>query len=360
MQDAEYYTINDDITIQDQEMINKSKKMCLYNSSICRPITCQVVSILSVLGEIKIIIDYLTVDSTYTFSSVIVGTCFLLAILSVAFYFVFSSDLAKGIFHQKQLVTFCSFIEKLYQSSPDIKFRINKFHYKTDDEGDNIKILDETSEIPFLYYSWKDISDRVVLSSELIKKYSNVKVIIKPIILFSDPISYGDYLFKQEQAKSLMQNLKLKELEVIKGISNFDSNNSNFYKLNHNSCINSFLMIFFSLIGFPLPYFIYIELKTLYLEIIMKKIISTRYNLREGKFAEKFKHLYPSVNINNIENSIEIEKTEGVFEENKPTLPSSQEIKDSLQYLRNEEVYTIAPVEQAVPAVNAILPEPFE
>ena len=34
MQDAEYYTINDDITIQDQEMINKSKKMCLYNSSI--------------------------------------------------------------------------------------------------------------------------------------------------------------------------------------------------------------------------------------------------------------------------------------------------------------------------------------
>ena len=268
--------------------------------------------------------------------------------------------MAKGIFHKNRLVSFSSFIEKLFQSSPDIKFQINQFHNERDDDGDTIKKVDKTSEQPFLYYSWKDISDRVVLSSEIIKKYSHVKVMIKPIIVFSDPISYGDYLLKQEQAKSLMQNMKLNEFEVIKGISNFDSNNSNFYQLNHNSCINSFFIIFFSLIGFPLPYFIYIEHKTLYLEIAMKKIISTRYNLREGEFAEKFKHFYPSVNINNIENSIEIEKTEGVFEENKLNLPSVQEIKESLQYLNKEEVYKIAPVEQAVPAVNAILPDNSE
>lgn len=369
MEEVQYTSIEEDTKKKkiDEYVLQKSKDLFTHHSvGILFPLMGQIFIIISIvlICEETYVFVYKTRENVTLFSF-IAALGFSAAFWIVSLWLIFQSIGAKILRNaEKSPVKLTSFLEKLYQSAPDIKFTKEKYHFVSKKKE---RPVTNTNDVPFIYYSWKDISDRIVLSPEVLSQHSYIKALVKTEILFSDPISFGDFLDKKEQAKETikMENDFQKEIFEDKGLVGYEKNdlevNSEysleFFKIKKRCFFSPCMMTLFTLIILPLPYFIYLESQTLYIEVIIKKIVSTRYSLIEGKFAENFKHIHPSYCINNIESNIEISSTEGVIEGYQLPMPTSEQIQNSIQYLNKEEVYKIVPTEQTVQSSDAaILP----
>ena len=62
-----------------------------------------------------------------------------------------------------------------------------------------------------------------------------------------------------------------------------------------NCILNPCFLYFMVLIGLPLPIYMYLGWKTFYVGIEVGKIVSTRYNLLEWEFADKFSQISPAM-----------------------------------------------------------------
>ena len=363
MEEVQYTAIEEETKKKkiDQYVLQKSKDLFTHHLfSIFFPFMGQLLIIISIILIFEQIYTFLyKKGESVTLFSFLVSLGFEASIWIISLLLIFTSQVAKDLRNaENSLVRLLSFLDSLYQSAPDIKFRKQQFHYKTDNEGVKFKSVSNTQDVPFIYYSWKDISDRIVLSPEVLNEHCFIKVFVKTEILFADPISYGDYLDKKEQANEIqMEKDAQEEIVEDKGLVNYEVKESEFFQVQKSCFLTSCIMTLFTLITLPLPFFIYLESQTLYIEVIIKKIVSTRYSLIEGKFAEHFKKIHPSYSINNKESTIEIESTQGVIEGYQLPMPTSEQIQNSIQYLSKEEVYKIVQTEQPVtPSDDAILP----
>ena len=75
------------------------------------------------------------------------------------------------------------------------------------------------------------------------------------------------------------------------------------------------------------------------MEIKVRKIVSTRYNLLEGEFANRFSMLSPSMEIDGKEEVLPANKVTGVIIENQKALPTKEELDDSMKFINREDVY---------------------
>ena len=75
------------------------------------------------------------------------------------------------------------------------------------------------------------------------------------------------------------------------------------------------------------------------MEIKVRKIISTRYNLLEGEFANRFSMLSPSIEIDGKEEVLPANKVTGVIIENQKGLPTKEELDESTKFINREDVY---------------------
>ena len=92
------------------------------------------------------------------------------------------------------------YIEGLWRSRPILTFNVEQFHYER--SGKNAKkVVTLNNKENFAYFSWRDISERICIPSEIIRSHTFVKAIITTEILFVDPVSAADYERKNYEFK---------------------------------------------------------------------------------------------------------------------------------------------------------------
>lgn len=316
-----------------EDLLTRSKSLFKTQNRLAIPFICQLFFLIAI--GIFISSSFKTFTTFDDYLSVLGG----IAVI-VSYYVLMFFSIGDAL-NYNQGTKISDYIEGLFRSPPIMTFNVEQFHYER--SGKNTKpVVTLKNKENFGYYSWKDISDRICIPSEIISSHTFVKAIIKTEILFADPISYADYDRKNFEFR---QRPMVKDANETfyeeKSILNYEEKKDGEYFSfgTFNCLLNPCFIVFMVIIGLPLPIYLYLEKKTFYMEIKVRKIVSTRYNLLEGEFANRFSMLSPSMEIDGKEEVLPANKVTGVIIENQKALPTKEELDDSMKFINREDVY---------------------
>ena len=274
----------------------------------------------------------------------------------------FNSPL-KGQLYSLYEKSFYEELKKIISSSLNIKFNIETFHFKnrihptiklsknTISPTIITRVISYKNSIDFPYYSFKDVSGVLYLEDEINKsnEYSFIKLKIKQEINFADEISYNDYItFRNNlilKNKNIDSFVNIKEIREI-----LNCENEIFCKIGNVDTwtIGYKWFIFFVLIGIGELYNLYFN--SFYFEktYTIRKLISTRYNLIEGEFIDKYYNLLPCINLGFEKMEFKNEESGFCFKNFEPIKPNNNELSQLSIYSNEIPNYQIFPSNKVI------------
>ena len=227
---------------------------------------------------------------------------------------------------------FQSHLHTYFTKSPIITMKAQV--YKSTERG---QFASEREEMNFKYYSWKDISGTFHLDlSQTKKKPIYLLLQIRNAISFADPMTIYDY----NRAK---RELYWRNVNKGSSIQQTDVCTFEGYKKlmlvrigEEDSCFfNKKVYIIMILLSFGLFFCLMFKRKSVAQEFIIRKTVSTRYNLLEGENSMKFSTLKPMVSINSNVYEYNDNEVGAVFEENKMAPPSAMDLEQAKMYVKD-------------------------
>ena len=197
------------------------------------------------------------------------------------------------------------------------------------------KIISYSESYTMPYYSFRDVSGLFYLNCDeaYAKKKCYIKLKLNEEINFADEISYMDYEFYKEQfwKKNRFRDVYMdfNEKRTIPGLIHH-----NLIKIGQNDpCIVSFGWFFiFTFLTLSEFYKMYINSLFVFQKYKIRKLISTRYNLNEPIYANKYSNLVPKLNLINKQYSYEPESYNYVNQDVNVDLPTKEELERAGQY----------------------------
>lgn len=267
------------------------------------------------------------------------------------------SSTAKYLRNKKSGEEIYDIMGKLFQAHPNITFNCQCYHYKivhytTRDKDGKIhhktstqkKITySESYSIP--YYSSRDVSGLFYLNcdEDNVKNKCYVKLRLKEEINFADEISYMDYEYYKDQfwRRNRFRDtyMDFNEKRTIPGLEH-----RNLVKIGKNDpFIVSFGWFFiFTLLNLCEFYKLYINSFFVYQKFKIRKLVSTRYNLNEIAFEDKYSELVPQLNLIDQQYNYEPEKYNYINQEVKVDLPTKEELERAGQFKDKVPDYKIS------------------
>ena len=273
---------------------------------------------------------------------IILGISYVLNII-----FQYCSSTAKYLRNKKSGEEIYEKLGKLFQAAPNITFHCQCYHYEithyTSRDKDG-KIHHSTSRekritysesysIP--YYSSRDVSGLFYLNCDeaFAKNKCYIKLRLKEEINFADEISYMDYEYYKDQfwKKNRFRDtyMDFNEKRVIPGLEHY-----NLVKIGkEDPCIVSFgCFFFFTLLNLCEFYKLYINSYFVYQKYKIRKLVSTRYNLNEHVYTDKYSQFIPRLDLIDQQYNYKPEAYNYVNQELEVDLPTKEELERAGQF----------------------------
>ena len=196
--------------------------------------------------------------------------------------------LPKIIFHGE-----CYHNEHKFYTTTDKLGRVQQ-HHKT------VKVVTFIDDYEMPYYSERDVSGLFYLNCDeaKAKKKAYIKLKLKEEINFADAISIMDY---QNEIDKFYARNRYKddffEFEEIRKIPDLDHHN--LIRLGENDPILSkyFFFLLSTLLTLSELYKLYFDYLCIFQRFTVRKLISTRYDLNQPVYQEKYQHFIPQINL---------------------------------------------------------------
>ena len=199
-----------------------------------------------------------------------------------------------------------------FRTPPRISFHCECYHYettthtRTDSEGNTEtyttteKVTTHTETYHMPYYSVRDVSGLFYLNCDMAEalKKTYIKLKLGEEINFADAISYMDYKIERENFDARNRDrdefYDSHESRSIPGIIHH-----NLVKIGKKDpcSVNYFFFFLSTLLTFAEFYKAYVNSFCITQKYKIRKIISTRYDLNQPAFEEKYRAFNPSINL---------------------------------------------------------------
>ena len=203
-------------------------------------------------------------------------------------------------------------MRRYFKTIPKIIFHCECYHneikyYTTTDKFGNVhqhhktvKVVTYEEDYEMPYYSERDVSGLFYLNCDeaKAKKKAYIKLKLKEEINFADAISIMDY---QNEIDKFYARNRYKddffEFEEIRKIPDLDHHN--LIRLGENDPILSkyFFFLLSTLLTLSELYKLYFDSLCIFQRFKVRKLISTRYDLNQPVYQEKYQHFIPQINL---------------------------------------------------------------
>ena len=307
--------------------------MCGKNKEIC----CNVFGWIFQISTWTFLIVSLVIPETYFF--VILGLVYLIYIIlefcSPTSSYLCNKNSSQGIYEQ---------MSKYFKALPVINWTCECYHYETrtyttTDSDGNVSTHTTTEKVvtcrgsaDMSYYSSRDVSGIFLLNCDEanINKKQYIKLELTDQIDFADSATVTDYQIQKQAFISAYQNRDVHfdywENRYIPGLIQYNLVN---IRDEEKGCINFGLFFLFTILSFAELYKLYIDSKSIHQDFIIKKIISTRYNLNGPQLAIKYEKAIPSIDL--IYRQYHFKPSEYSYTKsgNNEDLPSKEEVENA-------------------------------
>lgn len=219
-----------------------------------------------------------------------------------------------------------------FKAAPVITMKAESYHMEGT-KDDSYKSVSHSEEEQVNYYSFKDISSLISLNIPENKDIFFIKLHIIKEINFADPISYYDYA---NQKISLYQRSKYKDRDIdyTEKREYTDYNEYNLVSVNGKDSLFYSKKVYFLFVFLTLGIVYHLILQFSFHKetVIIKKIVSTRYNLLDHEHSLKYEALKPSLSIHSKIFKYDEQDTGATYEENKMGTPSIEELNKAQCY----------------------------
>ena len=259
----------------------------------------------------------------------------------------FCSTTAKYLRNKKTGEEMYDKMGSLFRAHPNITFHCQCYHYeiihytsrdkdgKIHHETRREKRITYTDSYSIPYYSSRDVSGLFYLNCDeaYAKKKCYIQLKLKEEINFADEISYMDYEYYKDQfwRKNRFRDVYMdfNETRTIPGLVHH-----NLIKIGQSDpCIVSFgWFSIFTLLSVCEFYKLYINSLFVYQSYKIRKIVSTRYNLNEPVYEEKYTQLVPQLNLISKQYNYEPDYYNYVNQDANIDLPTKEELERAGQY----------------------------
>ena len=309
--------------------------------------------VLFIFGIIYVII----IDEEYKFAAIpILMVYFMLYINYIILELRFSNILQylrnkntdEGIYQKMRMY---------FSTKPELSFYCECYHYEshtettTDSDGNTTtttvteKVITYSETLPFPYYSGRDVSGLFYLNCDkgIVEKKKYLKLELLVEVNFADAISYMDYEYAKNEFVGRNQNkdshFYFTELKIIPGMKNL-----NLIKLGESeSCLaNCCCFVLFTLLTLAEIYKLYFNSICVYQKYKIRKLVSTRYDITQPEFDDKYQKLNPQINL--IQHTYFFEPNEYNYLNNdyQANLPTEEELQNSEKYKDKIPEYEIS------------------
>ena len=307
--------------------------MCGKYKEIC----CNVFGWIFQISTWTFLIVSLVIPETYFF--VILGLVYLIYIIlefcSPTSSYLCNKNSSQGIYEQ---------MSKYFKALPVINWTCECYHYETrtyttTDSDGNVSTHTTTEKVvtcrgsaDMSYYSSRDVSGIFLLNCDEanINKKQYIKLELTDQIDFADSATVTDYQIQKQAFISAYQNRDVHfdywENRYIPGLIQYNLVN---IRDEEKGCINFGLFFLFTILSFAELYKLYIDSKSIHQDFIIKKIISTRYNLNGPQLAIKYEKAIPSIDLIYRQYHFKLSEYSYTKSGNNEDLPSKEEVENA-------------------------------
>ena len=244
-----------------------------------------------------------------------------------------------------------------FSTPPEVGFYCECYHYEsrtvtsTDSEGNTTtttvteRVVTYSEKLDFPYYSGRDVSGLFYLNCDkgIVEKKKYLKLELFVEVNFADPISCMDYEYAKnifiERNKYKDSYFDFNEIKNIPGMKKL-----NLIKLGETeSCIaNCCCFVLFTFLTLAEIYKLYFNSLCVYQKFKIRKLVSTRYDITQPEFEEKYEKLNPQMNL--IQRTYFFEPNEYNYLNNnfQVNLPTEEELQNSEQFKSKVPEYEIS------------------
>jgi len=265
------------------------------------------------------------------------------------FYLIleFFSPTSRYLIHKRSNEGIKQKMQKIFLTRPEITFYAECYHYEErtytvkDDEGheetrtETVKVVTHKESEHFNYCSVRDVSGLLNLKCDKaqVKRKCYIKLELTEEVNFADAISIADYERQKERFKdrnrSYDTHMDFSETKKLPGITHH-----NLIKFGeYDPCtVNCFWYCIFTLFTLGQLYKWHVSSFCVFQTYKIRKIMSTRYNLRSGEMEKKYRLFNPQINL--ITLKINYEPVDYTFYEPSSTLslPTEAELELAKKY----------------------------
>ena len=312
------------------------------NDSKCFRKTLWIFQILTWIFLIILIVLSSLITKAYVGPLIIFSIIYIIYIILEQF-----SSTAKYLRNKNSDESFYQKMLKYFSTPPKISLKCESYHYERytyttiDSDGNTStqtqtqKVITHEETIDFQYYSARDVSGSFYLNCEeaLIINKSYIKLELIDEINFADAISYKDYdIAKRALRDRNSDRDTLYDITETRIIPEFISHN--LIKLgNTEPCtVNYFFFIIATILTFAELYKLYVNLFCVEQKFKIRKIISTRYDLNQPEFDQKYKNLNPRINLINQKYEFEPKVYNNLNSNYEVNLPSKEELDKAEEF----------------------------
>jgi hypothetical protein len=166
------------------------------------------------------------------------------------------------------------------------------------------KVVTYRESEKFKFFSWRDVSRTLTLDTKSAKKSKKPYIKLELDLNFelADVITKYDFAMQKnsllERNRHRDTHIQLTEKALLDGFNKF-----NLIKVSDSEpcCINIYVFSILVLFALVIFYDLYIAYFCIYQDFIVKKLISSRYNLNSPEFDEKYLKYLPRILYNDDE-----------------------------------------------------------
>lgn len=332
---GDYYPIEPDIAgdINEEKEPNQTERLC------CQ-VSCWILQILLwmflILTIVFLLLNYIIYIVFLAFFLCIYIFYFILELWSTTAKFLCNKNSDNGLYEK---------MGKYFRTPPEIKLYCECYHMgygtysPTDIREPGItykrRIITHFENLKFSYYSERDVSGLFYLNCDpsSIKDKSYIKLELEEEINFADTISYMDYFNVKknfcDKNRKKDSRFYYKESRFVPQISHH-----NLIKLRESEpcTVNYFFFLLATFLTLAELYKPYVNSFCLNQKFKIRKIVSTRYDLSQPEYEEKYKLFNPSINL--IEQSYNYQPQDYNFlnKSYKLNLPTQKELQQAEIY----------------------------
>ena len=245
----------------------------------------------------------------------------------------------------------------LFRTHPDISFHCECYHYETrhyterDSNGnthtrtETVRVTTYTESFSIPYYSSRDVSGLFYLNCDkaFIRKKAFIKLKLKEEINFADAISYMDYeyyksaFWRRNRFRDVYMDFH--ETRTIPGLLHHNLVNIG----NENPCSVNFFFYFVSvLLTLCQFYKSYVDSFCVTQGFKVRKLVSTRYDLNQPVYVQKYTPLIPQINLIKEQYNYEPSDYNYLNQDIQVNLPTAEELEKAEQYKSKVPDYTLS------------------